>query len=93
MANTAAGPHDFLELSTTDLCAEGDAFGWDGTADDLERGQARGTSAATANFVDLILTATDMSEDEGEVRDLVDVLYERHHDSLADLREEHQPDA
>ena len=46
--------------------------------------------ADATNFIDLILCATEFSEDEGAVRDLVDVFFEAHRDQLTDLREARQ---
>lgn len=43
------------------------------------------------SFIDLILMASESSEDEGEVRDLVDTLFQSERLQLRDLREEHIP--
>ncbi len=96
MAHTTSRSSNLFDLPAVDPSLEGDGLAWQDTADDScgddsegsEANRASG-SATTSSFVDLILTATEMSEDEGEVRDLVDTLFDRHHSSLADLREEH----
>lgn len=43
------------------------------------------------SFIELILIASECSEDEGEVRDLVDVLFQSERLQLSDLREDRIP--
>jgi hypothetical protein len=45
----------------------------------------------TLSFVDLVVFASEYSEDEGEVRDLVDLLFERDQHILTDLRHDRIP--
>ncbi len=40
------------------------------------------------SFVELVLAASECSEDEGEIADIVDTLFERKRFELRDLREE-----
>ncbi len=47
-----------------------------------------GTASEPISFVELVLFASECSEDEGEVRDLVDALFEADRFPLKDLSEE-----
>lgn len=77
---------------------QADAFGDWFAAEAEPAAPGDGREAATLddaelNLVDLILLASEWSEDEGEVRDHVDALFERHRDDLADLRDEFRSQA
>lgn len=50
-----------------------------------------GESCESFSFVELILYASEYSEDEGEVRDLVDALFDCDQISLTDLSEDQIP--
>jgi hypothetical protein len=50
-----------------------------------------GEGCEPLSFVELVLYATEYSEDEGEVRDLVDALFDCDRLSLTDLSEDQIP--
>ncbi len=50
-----------------------------------------GEGCAPLSFVELVLYASEYSEDEGEVRDLVDALFDCDELRLTDLREDRIP--
>lgn len=64
----------------------------------LELGQTElrhweASDSESPSFVELVLMATECSEDEGEVRDLVDSLFQNERLQLRDLRDEQIPTA